>query len=502
MVAHRESLENYDQKRINRFNLILIAAFSTMLSVTSFFTAGAVHGYFVLILSVLAFLGALLFYFLYAKKVINGTVTGILMCLVPVISGLLLSFLRNGESSARVFLMIAVTICMAALYYRTHILLIFSGIVNLLLVISFWISPRAVLGPDATLQEFLGRMFILDSTLLVMYFMTKWGHEYIQSIFNKEKKVNELFQKLTATMQQITESTNRLNENIRQSDESIQSIKDVSEVITKGIQEVAKGTSEDANSISRIAEMMEEATQLVVEMKNHSTEVSSISREVNTVVLEGAAKIDRMEEQMGIIRNAIGIALENVTELQQAIANISSFLTSIAQVTKKTNLLALNASIEAARAGESGTGFAVVANEVRALAAQSDTIAAQINGIIVELQQKTQSAFEKVNQGNSAVEEGNAIMRQVYEGFKDMQQSFQSIDEKITDEHRKINNVTEDFATIQQNLEEMAAISEENAAATQEIMASMEEQNSRLINIAKAMRSISNLSSELEALTE
>ena len=502
MVAQRDSLENYDQKRVNRFNLILIAAFSILLSASSFYTAGVAHGYYIVILTFSAFLEAVLVYFLNNKKILGETATGILICLAPVISGFALSFLRNGESSARVFVMLAVTICMAALYFRTHILLIFSGIVNLMLVASFWISPQAILGPGATLQEFLGRMVILDSCVLVLYFLTLWGHEYIESIFIKEKKVNELFRKLTATMGQITASTSLLNENIRQSDESIQSIKDVSEAITKGIQDVAKGTSEDANSVSRVAEMMERVTQLVMETKNHSIEVNSISREVNTVVVEGAEQIDRMDEQMGIIRSAIGIALENVTELQQAINNISSFLTNIAQVTKKTNLLALNASIEAARAGEYGTGFAVVANSVRALAAQSETTTAQINEIIGELQQKTQTAFEKVNQGNSAVEEGNTIVRLVLDGFKDVQHSFQAIDEKISGEHQKINNVTEDFATIQQNLEEMAAISEENAAATQEIMASMEEQNARLINIAQAMRSISNLSSELQALTE
>jgi methyl-accepting chemotaxis protein len=147
---------------------------------------------------------------------------------------------------------------------------------------------------------------------------------------------------------------------------------------------IANNTTDEALAVSAAAE---QATNNVNTVASATEELSASIRAI-TEQVRSSAEIARNAE------TEVERSNQAVSSLQQVVARIGDVTKLITDIAEQTNLLALNATIEAARAGEAGKGFAVVASEVKALAAQTSKATEEIDRQITEMRQAADASTE------------------------------------------------------------------------------------------------------------
>ncbi|MGK8426295.1 methyl-accepting chemotaxis protein [Bacillus cereus] len=262
--------------------------------------------------------------------------------------------------------------------------------------------------------------------------------ENLQHIINRVQKTSVEVQTASENMLEKTntsrEATLRVQSSMSNLNASIQSQ-------TSSMEESSTAMDDMAVSVQRIAESASSVAELAVATSEHAS--------------DGSTVIQKSVSQMTTIHKAVNATSEVVERLITHTKYIDTAVQSISNIAEQTNLLALNASIEAARAGEHGKGFAVVADEVRKLAEQSKTAATDINQLLHQIQNDTETASSMMSQGRSEAFEGINVIREAGT-------SFTTIVEQV-------NKVSTQMQDISATAEEMAASAEEMNASLNNI---------------------------------
>ncbi|AAY93272.1 methyl-accepting chemotaxis protein [Pseudomonas protegens] len=199
---------------------------------------------------------------------------------------------------------------------------------------------------------------------------------------------NRFVDKIHGLVRQITEMTGQLTELVTQVSDQAQRSEQAMERQRHETDQVATAINEMSSAAHEVARSAQGAA---VAAQQTDEEGQAAKR-----VVDGS--IQQIHALVSDIRNS-GTSLDS---LQQDVTSIVSVLDVIRSIAEQTNLLALNAAIEAARAGEAGRGFAVVADEVRALASRTQQSTQEIQGMIDRLQQGTRVAVDAMRRSSDA----------------------------------------------------------------------------------------------------
>lgn len=148
---------------------------------------------------------------------------------------------------------------------------------------------------------------------------------------------------------------------------------------------VAVGAQEEYLALDALLLTSKEMSMTIEEIlarTNTTSEMASVTRQQSEL---GQSTLEELKNHITTMESTVSDNQTQMTLLIKATQNISSFVTTIEQITSQINLLALNASIESARAGEAGRGFAVVANEVRLLAEHTENAAQDIGRLVTSI---------------------------------------------------------------------------------------------------------------------
>ena len=215
---------------------------------------------------------------------------------------------------------------------------------------------------------------------------------------------------------------------------------------------IATGAEEVAAQAGTVATAGEEMSATSGDIAQNCQMAAEGAQRALQTASEGAAVVERTVAVMGQIASKVMESANTVESLGARSDQIGAIIGTIEDIADQTNLLALNAAIEAARAGEQGRGFAVVADEVRALAERTTRATKEIGGMIKAIQNETKGAVAAMEQGVRQVETGT--MEAAKSGH-----ALQKILEQINDVAMQVNQI--------------ATAAEEQTATTSEISSNM-----------------------------
>ena len=285
-----------------------------------------------------------------------------------------------------------------------------------------------------------------------------------------------------------------------------------SQELNASAHQAAQASEQVANSVTNSAGAVVEQQGLINDAMNAiNVSVTSIetlpktsdlvASNVAKAMVEANAGIQAVEESVNQIISVEKIVNDSaltVDKLGKRSQEIGQIVESISGIADQTNLLALNAAIEAARAGEHGRGFAVVSEEVRKLAEESQISSQKIATLIGEIQAETTSAVESMQKGNAAVRRGTQSvekLRDTFDSIRDASVKVETESKNMVRELKAVESATFKIRDCNdKTLEKGLGISREMesvSAAAQQQSASSEE-------ISSAANELSNLAQELQ----
>ena len=255
----------------------------------------------------------------------------------------------------------------------------------------------------------------------------------------------------------------------------------------EAVEQISASTLDTANSIQKQMEytgniqedikLIQEKSSSAISDVSEAVKVSQSGEKGISELNEGTEEVVRQSQTVASNMEVLGKKAENITNLTDAIRNISS----------QTNLLALNASIEAARAGEAGKGFSVVAEEIRKLSEGTNEFTTQIETVLGELVKEIEDMVAITHNTSDKMQSQKQKMEEAKAEFEDISKYLVSTYTSVDELGKRCKNLVTANEGIVDHISNLSAMSEEVFSQSEKTVGIQDESYKACKDISKAM---------------
>ncbi|ATW89702.1 methyl-accepting chemotaxis protein [Halohasta litchfieldiae] len=317
--------------------------------------------------------------------------------------------------------------------------------------------------------------------------------------------VNEMLAELDGTLLGIQSFGVEVATETQQVSTGVEEIQQTSTEVGQSIEEIAAGAHRQTTKLSTAGDELTDLSATIEEIASSADEVATLSEEAASHATEGTDLAEASMATMGEIQSQADTTVDRIGHLESEMDEITDIVDLIDDIADQTNILALNASIEAARAGEAGDGFAVVANEVKSLAEETQDATTDIAQRVDGIQETTTDAASDIREMRTTIEEG---LETIADGLEALETIADRVNE-ANDGVQSISDATDEQAESTQEMvgmiDEVISVSEQTSAEAETVSAAAEQQTAALTQIADSVSQLDDLvvdlSSQLDNFT-
>ncbi len=343
-------------------------------------------------------------------------------------------------------------------------------------------------------------------TILVLLFMImvkRWVSQPLRdAVAMTELLASGDFRTVSALDSDMIETANEVEYLSRGIRRMASALKELLVKISSSSQEVSAAAGWVNSSAERIATGAEDVVSQTTTVATSGEEMSTTSGDIAQNCLmaaEGAQRasqaarngslvVDATIAVMSQIASRVQESAQTVETLGARSEQIGAIIGTIEDIADQTNLLALNAAIEAARAGEQGRGFAVVADEVRALAERTTRATKEIGEMIKAIQKETRGAVGAMEQGVSQVEAGTMEAAKSGEALRDILAQIDSVAQQVNQIATAAEEQTATTGEISRNMLRITEVVQDTAGCAHQSATAAAQLNSNAEELQRIVR--------------
>ena len=296
--------------------------------------------------------------------------------------------------------------------------------------------------------------------------------------------MTEAFNKLIAQVRSLMFDIKKISSIVQNTSSHVkyvsEELKSTGEQINIAVGDIASGSIEQSDFAYHGNKMLSDVNSGLKRIVESTYNSRNLTLQTKEIVEEGLEIVQYQKVKMSENLKAVNGINNAITKLSQNSNEIGQIVDTISKISKQTNLLALNAAIEAARAGEQGKGFAVVSEEVRKLAEQSETASTKISQLITEIQNSINDTVVEMDNTERVVKEQEVVVDKLDNKFQQIFTAVTNVTTDIAENAESLEKLNSAAVNVGNNIENMVGIIQSSTANTEEVTASIEQQTASI----------------------